>query len=61
MLISSATAYKIFPMEYEGMIFKNIEFSGINKLMLKFKMCVKYNDSRKLRLRKFYLKIRTKF
>lgn len=39
-LISSATAYKIFPMEYERMIFKNIEFSGINKLMLKFKVCV---------------------
>lgn len=36
MLISSAAAYKIFPMEYERIIFKNIEFSGINKLMLKF-------------------------
>lgn len=38
--ISSVKAYKIFPMEYERLIFKNIAFSGISKLMLKFKVCV---------------------
>lgn len=40
MSISSVKAYKIFPMEYERLIFKNIAFSGISKLMLKFKVCV---------------------